>query len=53
MRQHGHLHIVEHGQTREDVGTLEGAPHPQLADLIGGQSRNLTVVKENPPLGGF
>ena len=53
MRQYRDLDVVEDGQTREDVGALEGPPHAELTNGVGRKTSNVAVVEKNFPPGGL
>jgi hypothetical protein len=45
MRQKGRLHVLEHGQTREDVGPLERAPDAETAEIVRRDARDVAPVE--------
>src|SRR5438477_1702513 len=49
MADERRLHVLEHGESREDVGALEGPPDAQPAEIVRRHARDVAAVERDVP----
>jgi hypothetical protein len=52
VREHGHLHVLHHGERGEGLGDLEGAAHALAPDVARLQAHQLVPVEQDGALVG-